>query len=65
MNPATGWPGHALRQASVVSRDPVAADALSTAMLVSGRRPPGALRVYEVARGPDRATDWAGSAPGP
>jgi len=65
MNPATGWPGHALRQASVVSRDPVAADALSTAMLVSGRRPPGALRVYEVTRGPDRATDWAGSAPGP
>ncbi len=65
MNPATGWPGHALRQASVVSRDPVAADALSTAMLVSGRRPPGALRVYEVARGRDRATDSAGSAPGP
>jgi len=65
LNPATGWPGHALRQASVVSRDPVAADALSTAMLVSGRRPSGALRVYEVARGRDRATDAAGSAPGP
>ena len=65
MNPATGWPAHALRQASVVSHDPVAADALSTAMLVSGRTPAGALQVYAVARGRDRATDSAGSAPGP
>src|SRR5207247_9170678 len=64
MNPATGWPGRALRQASVVSRDPVAADALSTAMLVSGRRPPGALRGYAGARGADRPAGWGGSAPG-
>ena len=39
MDPATGWPAHALRQASVVTRTAVAADALSTAMLVSGRTP--------------------------
>src|SRR3989441_12883353 len=65
MNPATGWPAHALRQASVESHDPVAADALSTAMLVSCRTPAGALQVYAVARGTDRATDSAGSAPGP
>lgn len=48
LNPATGWPADALRQASVVAADAVAADALSTAMLVSGRRPPGALRAYGV-----------------
>src|SRR2546429_2370347 len=41
MNPATGWPAHALRQASVVTSTAVAADALSTAMLVTGRRPAG------------------------
>ncbi len=48
MDPATGWPAHALRQASVVTRTAVAADALSTAMLVSGRRPKGLLKAYSV-----------------
>lgn len=42
LNPATGWPAHALRQATVVARTALEADALSTAMLISGRRPPGA-----------------------
>jgi len=49
MSPATGWPAHARRQATVVSRTAVAADALSTAMLVNGRHPRGALQVYDVA----------------
>ncbi len=49
MNPATGWPAHALKQASVVTRTAVDADALSTAMLVSARRPAGALEVHLVA----------------
>jgi thiamine biosynthesis lipoprotein len=49
MNPATGWPAHALRQATVVARTALAADALSTAFFVSGRRSPGALAVYQVA----------------
>ena len=48
MDPATGWPARALTQASVVTRAAVAADALSTAMLVSGRRPDGVLRTYSV-----------------
>jgi len=48
MDPATGWPARALRQASVVTRTAVAADALSTAMLVSGRRPEGVLLAYRV-----------------
>ena len=48
MDPATGWPARALRQASVVTRTAVAADALSTAMLVSGRRPEGVLQSYAV-----------------
>lgn len=48
MDPATGWPARALRQASVVTRTAVAADALSTAMLVSGREPGGVLRSYAV-----------------
>jgi thiamine biosynthesis lipoprotein len=48
MNPATGWPAAALRQVSVVSTDAVTADALSTAMLVSGRRFPGVLQAYSV-----------------
>jgi thiamine biosynthesis lipoprotein len=48
VNPATGWPADALRQASVVAGDAITADALSTAMLVSGRRAPGALRAYSV-----------------
>jgi FAD:protein FMN transferase len=49
MDPATGWPAHALTQASVVTRAAVAADALSTAMLVSGKRPAGVLEVHSVA----------------
>lgn len=57
MNPATGWPAHALRQASVVTRGAVEADALSTAMLVSGRRPPGVFRVLIVSPRPGRAGD--------
>src|SRR2546426_6761204 len=48
MDPKTGWPARALRQASVVTRTAVAADALSTAMLVTGRRPEGVLRAYRV-----------------
>ncbi len=50
MNPVTGWPAHALRQATVVTRDAVAADALSTAMLVSGREPAGVLGSWAVRR---------------
>jgi len=49
MDPATGWPARALTQASVVTRAAVAADALSTAMLVSGKRPAGVLEVHGVA----------------
>src|SRR5438876_3714767 len=48
MDPATGWPACALTQASVVTRTAVAADALSTAMLVSGREPAGVIRSYVV-----------------
>jgi thiamine biosynthesis lipoprotein ApbE len=48
MDPATGWPAHGVRQATVVTRTAVAADALSTAMLVTGREPPGVLRSYAV-----------------
>jgi thiamine biosynthesis lipoprotein len=48
LNPATGRPADALRQASVVTADATTADALSTAMLVSGRRPDAVLRAYAV-----------------
>jgi FAD:protein FMN transferase len=48
MDPATGRPAHALKQASVVTRTAVAADALSTAMLVTGRRPGGVQQAYWV-----------------
>jgi thiamine biosynthesis lipoprotein len=48
MNPATGWPAHTLVQATVVARSAVAADALSTAMLVAGRAPAAALRAFAV-----------------
>ena len=48
MDPATGWPARALKQATVVTRSAVAADALSTAMLVTGRRPAGVLKAYSV-----------------
>lgn len=58
MNPATGWPAHALKQVSVVARAAVQADALSTAMLVSGRRHPSALRVFAVAGWDKRKPEW-------
>jgi len=48
MDPATGWPARALRQASVVTRTAVAADALSTGMLVTGRAPAEVMRSYVV-----------------
>jgi FAD:protein FMN transferase len=48
MDPATGRPAGALKQASVVTCTAVAADALSTAMLVTGRQPGGVLRSYAV-----------------
>ena len=50
MDPATGWPARALRQASVMTRTATDADALSTAMLVSGREPPGVLQSWTVRR---------------
>ena len=46
MNPDTGWPADALTQVTVVSRTGIEADALSTAMLVSGKPAPGAQRYY-------------------
>jgi FAD:protein FMN transferase len=46
MDPHTGWPAHTLTQASVTARTSTAADALSTAMLVSGREPEGVLRSW-------------------
>jgi FAD:protein FMN transferase len=48
MSPATGWPAHALVQASIVAGSAMAADALSTAMLVAGHAAPGALRAFAV-----------------
>ncbi len=50
MDPHTGWPAHALTQASVVTPAAVAADALSTAMLVSGKEPVGVLQSWAVSR---------------
>jgi len=47
-DPATGRPADALRQTSVVAVSATAADAFSTAMLVSGRRPPGIMWAYAV-----------------
>ncbi len=49
LDPATGWPATAFTQVSVVARTAVEADALSTAMLVSGRRVP---EVQEVIAAP-------------
>ncbi len=49
MNPVTGWPADARRQVSVVARTGVAADALSTGMLVSGKRPAEAMWVVRAA----------------
>jgi thiamine biosynthesis lipoprotein len=46
MDPASGWPADKLTQASVVSRTGIEADALSTAMLVSGVPARGVLRSY-------------------
>lgn len=50
MDPATGWPARALRQATVVTGASTAADALSTAMLVSGKVPDGVLKSRAVRR---------------
>jgi FAD:protein FMN transferase len=47
MNPETGWPADALTQVTVVSRTGTEADALSTAMLVSGRPVRGVARYYK------------------
>jgi FAD:protein FMN transferase len=46
MNPDTGWPADALVQVTVVARSGIEADALSTAMLVSGRPAEGVLRFF-------------------
>jgi thiamine biosynthesis lipoprotein len=46
MNPATGWPADGLVQVSVVARTGIEADALSTAMLVSGQPGEGVLRFF-------------------
>jgi thiamine biosynthesis lipoprotein len=48
MNPETGWPAGALVQVSVVARSGIEADALSTAMLVSGKATDGVLRYNSV-----------------
>jgi len=48
LNPASGRPADARRQTTIVARDATTADAMSTAMLVSGRRPAGVLRAYGV-----------------
>lgn len=48
MNAATGWPATARTQVTVVARTGLEADALSTAMLVSGTSLPGVLRHYAV-----------------
>jgi thiamine biosynthesis lipoprotein len=47
MNPETGWPADALTQVTVVSRTGIEADALSTAMLVSGKPAAGVLQYYK------------------
>ncbi len=47
MNPDTGWPADALTQVTVVSRTGIEADALSTAMLVSGKPAVGVVRYYK------------------
>lgn len=45
LNPVRGTPADAFTQVTVVARTGTEADALSTAMLVSGRRPPGVQEV--------------------
>ena len=46
MDPDTGWPADGLVQVTVVARTGIEADALSTAMLVSGRPTEGVLRFF-------------------
>jgi thiamine biosynthesis lipoprotein len=46
MNPETGWPADALTQVTVLARAGIEADALSTAMLVSGKPADGVLRYH-------------------
>lgn len=46
MDPADGYPARALTQVTVQARTGVEADALSTAMLVTGREAPGVLRAW-------------------
>ncbi len=48
MDPSTGWPAEALTQVSVVARSGIQADALSTAMLVSGVPAPGVLQNFTI-----------------
>jgi thiamine biosynthesis lipoprotein len=48
MDPDTGWPAGRLTQATVVARTATEADALSTAMLVSGRPGKGVVRYYKI-----------------
>jgi thiamine biosynthesis lipoprotein len=48
MDTATGWPAAGRTQVTVVARSGIEADALSTAMLVSGKSGPGVLRAYSV-----------------
>ena len=47
LNPETGWPADALTQVTVVSPTGIEADALSTAMLVSGKPAAGVVRYYK------------------
>jgi thiamine biosynthesis lipoprotein len=51
MDPHSGYPAAALVQVTAVSPTGIAADALSTAMLVSGRREPGVEWLCEVRPG--------------
>jgi thiamine biosynthesis lipoprotein len=48
MDPDTGWPTDRLIQVSVVARTGIEADALSTAMLVSGTPSNGVQRYYAI-----------------
>lgn len=47
MDPETGWPAKALTQTTVVARSGTEADALSTAMLVSGNPAAGVVRYFK------------------
>jgi FAD:protein FMN transferase len=48
MDPKTGWPAETMVQVSVKARTGIEADALSTAMLVSGRSAPGVVWNHQV-----------------